>query len=48
MTLSSSKPPVLPGWVRYYGRFQPSALRGALRGLDSFVVRWAQHKYKKL
>jgi len=40
--------PVLLGWVRYYGRFRPSALQGALRTLDSFIVRWAQRKYKKL
>ena len=40
--------PVLLGWVRYYGRFQPSALRGALRTLDPFIVRWAQRKYKRL
>jgi len=40
--------PVLLGWGRYYGRFRPSALRGALRTLDSFIVRWAQRKYKKL
>ncbi|WP_406953870.1 integrase core domain-containing protein [Paraburkholderia guartelaensis] len=39
---------MLLGWVRYYGRFRPSALRGALRTLDSFIVRWAQRKYKKL
>ena len=40
--------PVLLGWVRYYGRFHRSALRGALRTLDSFIVRWAQRKYKRL
>jgi len=40
--------PVLVGWVRYYGRFQQSALRGALRTLDRFIVRWAQRKYKRL
>jgi len=40
--------PVLLGWVRYYGRFRPSALRGALRTLDHFLVRWAQRKYKRL
>ncbi|WP_374711021.1 group II intron maturase-specific domain-containing protein [Paraburkholderia terricola] len=40
--------PVLLGWVSYYGRFRPSALRGALRTLDSFIVRWAQRKYKIL
>jgi len=40
--------PVLLGWLRYYGRFHRSALRRALRTLDSFLVRWAQRKYKRL
>lgn len=40
--------PILLGWVRYYGRYRPSALREALRTLDSFLVRWAQRKYKRL
>lgn len=39
--------PMLLGWVRYYGRFHPSALRKALRTLDHFIVRWAQRKYKR-
>ena len=33
--------PVLTGWVRYYGRFYPSKLRGELRTIDEFIVRWA-------
>ena len=40
--------PVLLGWVRYYGRFYPSALHRALRTLNRFLVRWAQRKYKRL
>jgi len=40
--------PVLSGWVRYYGHFYPSALRGALRTLDAFLVRWAKRKYRRL
>jgi group II intron reverse transcriptase/maturase len=40
--------PILRGWVRYYGRFHASVLRGALRTLDDFLVRWAQRKYKRL
>jgi group II intron reverse transcriptase/maturase len=40
--------PVVRGWVQYYARFYPSALRTALRTLDSFLVRWAQRKYKRL
>ena len=40
--------PALAGWVRYYGRFHPSVLCGALRTLDKFLVRWAQRKYRRL
>ena len=39
--------PVLDGWVRYYGRFYPSKLRGELRTIDEFIVRWAMRKYKR-
>ena len=39
--------PVLRGWVRYYGRFYPSKLRGELRTIDEFIVRWAMRKYKR-
>jgi hypothetical protein len=38
--------PVLSGWVRYYGRFYPSKLRGELRTIDEFIVRLASRKYK--
>jgi hypothetical protein len=38
--------PILSGWVRYYGRFYPSKLRGELRTIDEFIVRWASRKYK--
>ena len=40
--------PMLLGWVQYYWRFHRSALLRALRTLDSFIVRWAQRKYKRL
>jgi RNA-directed DNA polymerase len=40
--------PFILGWIRYYGWFHRSALRAALRTLDSFIVRWAQRKYKRL
>lgn len=48
MDLARWTRPVLAGWVRYYGHFHPSVLRGALRTLDKFLVRWAQRKYKRL
>lgn len=40
--------PFLLGWIRYYGKFHKSALSGALRTLNSFIVRWVQRKYKRL
>lgn len=40
--------PVVRGWVRYYGRFNPSALHRALRTFDRLLVRWAQRKYRRL
>ena len=40
--------PVLSGWVRYYGRFHRSAICKALRTIDSYLIRWAQRKYKRL
>jgi group II intron reverse transcriptase/maturase len=39
--------PTLAGWVRYYGRFYPSRLRGELRTIDAFIVRWVSRKYKR-
>jgi hypothetical protein len=39
---------VIHGWVLYYGRFYPSALQRALRTLDTYLVRWALRKYKRL
>jgi group II intron reverse transcriptase/maturase len=46
-TIAQWTRPVLLGWIQYYGRFQPSALRRALRTLDHFIVRWACRKYKR-
>ena len=40
--------PRILGWIRYYGRFTPSAVQRALHTLDYHLVRWAQRKYKRL
>jgi RNA-directed DNA polymerase len=40
--------PKLRGWVNYYGRFMPSALRPIERYVGQSLVRWATRKYKKL
>ena len=39
--------PLIRGWVAYYGRYHPSALRRAFRPLNRRLVRWAQQKYKR-
>jgi RNA-directed DNA polymerase len=39
--------PQIRGWVAYYGRYHPSALRRAFRPLNRRLVRWAQAKYKR-
>ena len=35
------------GWVAYYGRYHPSALRRTFQPLNRRLVRWAQRKYKR-
>lgn len=36
------------GWINHYGRFYPSKLEQALRGIDRYLMRWAMRKYKRL
>ena len=36
------------GWIAYYGRFRKSELYVALRGINTFLMRWAVRKYKSL
>jgi len=40
--------PVVRGWIHYYGKFFPSALRPALTHLDERLVKWTRRKYKRL
>lgn len=40
--------PVVAGWMRYYGRFYRSALDPLLRRINTYVMRWARRKYKRL
>jgi RNA-directed DNA polymerase len=46
--LQSAIGPTVQGWVNYYSVFRASTLYRALRVLDAHLVRWAQHKYKRL
>jgi len=40
--------PILRGWVGYYSRYHPSALRRTLECVDRRLARWARGKYKRL
>jgi RNA-directed DNA polymerase len=40
--------PVVRGWMSYYGRFYRTALNGLLQRINTYLVRWARRKYKRL
>jgi len=40
--------PRVRGWITYYGKFFRSALNPLLRRINSYLVRWARRKYKRL
>jgi hypothetical protein len=39
--------PLLRGWIRYYGRYAPSALYPLLRYVNHTLVAWAMRKFKR-
>jgi RNA-directed DNA polymerase len=40
--------PVVRGWLTYYGRFYRTELDGLLRRINTYLVRWARRKYRRL
>ena len=46
--LSKMFNPVLRGWLNYYGRFYPSALKPLWRSVNQYLVRWLMRKHKRL
>ena len=40
--------PVVRGWMNYFGRFYKTALNGLLQRINTYLVRWAKRKYKRL
>jgi RNA-directed DNA polymerase len=40
--------PIVSGWMTYYGRFYRSALYPFLRRINTYLMRWAQQKYRRL
>jgi RNA-directed DNA polymerase len=45
--LSREFNPKIRGWITYFGRYYPTALRRVFRHLNRRLVRWAQRKYKR-
>ncbi len=45
--LSRALNPKIRGWITYFGRYYPTALRRVFRHLNWRLVRWAQRKYKR-
>src|SRR6202044_3149397 len=40
--------PVIRGWMTYYGKFYRTALNSLLQRINTYLVRWAKRKYKRL
>jgi RNA-directed DNA polymerase len=40
--------PVVRGWMTYYGMFYRTALNGLLQRINTYLVRWAKRKYRRL
>ena len=40
--------PIVRGWMSYYGRFYRTALNSLLQRINTYLVRWAKRKYKRL
>src|SRR5260370_20364440 len=40
--------PIVRGWMTYYGRYYKTALDRLLRRINTYLMRWAQPKYKPL
>ena len=40
--------PVVRGWMNYYGRFYRSAFLPLLQRINTYLMRWAGRKYKRL
>jgi RNA-directed DNA polymerase len=40
--------PIVRGWMTYYGRYYRTALDRLLRRINTYLMRWAQQRYKRL
>ena len=40
--------PIVRGWMTYYGKFYRTALYPLLRRINTYLVRWARRKFRRL
>jgi RNA-directed DNA polymerase len=40
--------PIVRGWLRYYGRFYRSKLYALCKRINTYLMRWARKKYRRL
>jgi RNA-directed DNA polymerase len=46
--LAATINPIVAGWMNYYGRFYRSQLGPFLTRINTYLMRWARRKYKRL
>jgi RNA-directed DNA polymerase len=46
--LAAAINPIVAGWMNYYGRFYQSRLYPLLQRINTYLLRWAGKKYKRL
>jgi RNA-directed DNA polymerase len=46
--LAAELNPIVAGWMNYYGRFTRSQLYPLLERINTYMMRWARNKYKRL
>lgn len=39
--------PLIRGWINYFGRFNPSAMRRTLQCIEQRLIKWAMCKFKR-
>jgi RNA-directed DNA polymerase len=40
--------PIIRGWMNYFGKFYRTEMFGLLRRINTYLVRWARRKFKRL
>jgi RNA-directed DNA polymerase len=46
--LAAELNPIVAGWMQYYGRFTRSFMQPLLLRINSYLMRWARNKFKRL